>query len=272
MTEKKKKRMKFITSCRLCPFVISAAVSSSSCRCPSPPPAPFLLFSFFSHLPSLTIWLCVFSIYSPPHGMLGASNNEKARKPASTRRLYERFLLRDDYRRRLPQWTWRFTGYRQPGDEPPSPLPFPPFTCHHVHQHSFSRRVLLPYHHYVLRRVGRPPFWCHRVTACSTSQFHRRAIRFGSGWDCYYQTLGPQPTLPRLSGQYCLSWQYFRQWGTLHGNRALSDGGPRNGSSTGGGHCAQRCSGALRHFLVLAVSTRRPRVCPHHARMGLYHQ
>lgn len=128
MTEKKKKRMKFITSCRLCPFVISAAVSSSSCRCPSPPPAPFLLFSFFSHLPSLTIWLCVFSIYSPPHGMLGASNNEKARKPASTRRLYERFLLRDDYRRRLPQWTWRFTGYRQPGDEPPSPLPFPPFT------------------------------------------------------------------------------------------------------------------------------------------------
>lgn len=120
--------MKFITSCRLCPFVISAAVSSSSCRCPSPPPAPFLLFSFFSHLPSLTIWLCVFSIYSPPHGMLGASNNEKARKPASTRRLYERFLLRDDYRRRLPQWTWRFTGYRQPGDEPPSPLPFPPFT------------------------------------------------------------------------------------------------------------------------------------------------
>ncbi|ADV25653.1 Hypothetical protein CGB_N0015W [Cryptococcus gattii WM276] len=182
MTEKKKKRMKFITSCRLCPFVISAAVSSSSCRCPSPPPAPFLLFSFFSHLPSLTIWLCVFSIYSPPHGMLGASNNEKARKPASTRRLYERFLLRDDYRRRLPQWTWRFTGYRQPGDEPPSPLPFPPFTCHHVHQHSFSRRVLLPYHHYVLRRVGRPPFWCHRVTACSTSQFHRRAIRFGSGW------------------------------------------------------------------------------------------
>ncbi|WVO25104.1 uncharacterized protein IAS62_006490 [Cryptococcus decagattii] len=60
--------------------------------------------------------------------MLGASNNEKARKSASPRRFYERFLLRDDYRRRLPQWAWRFTGYRQPGDEPPSPLPFPPFT------------------------------------------------------------------------------------------------------------------------------------------------
>lgn len=128
MTEKKEKKkeihnilppLPFCYFCRRFIFILSLPL-------PSPSPLPSLLL--FSHLPSLTIWLCVFSIYSPPHGMLGASNNEKARKPASTRRLYERFLLRDDYRRRLPQWTWRFTGYRQPGDEPPSPLPFPPFT------------------------------------------------------------------------------------------------------------------------------------------------
>lgn len=69
-------------------------------------------FPIFSRLRGPTVWLRVFSIYSRP----------------SRRHRYERFLLRDDYRGRLPRWISRFTGYRQPGDEPPyDPLPFPPF-------------------------------------------------------------------------------------------------------------------------------------------------
>ncbi|OXG84148.1 HPP family protein [Cryptococcus neoformans var. grubii Br795] len=85
-------------------------------------------FPIFSRLRGPTVWLRVFSIYSRPCRMVSTSNNEKARKPTSRRHRYERFLLRDDYRGRLPRWISRFTGYRQPGDEPPyDPLPFPPF-------------------------------------------------------------------------------------------------------------------------------------------------
>ena len=57
------------------------------------------------------------------------SRGSVAPNSAQPKHRYERFLLADDYRRRLPSIISRFTGYRSPGSEPPyDPLPFPPFS------------------------------------------------------------------------------------------------------------------------------------------------
>ncbi|QKX64641.1 uncharacterized protein TRUGW13939_11816 [Talaromyces rugulosus] len=59
----------------------------------------------------------------------------------------ERFKLQHDYRSRLHPIIARFTGYRQPGEEPPyEPLPFPPFI--------WLDRIPLHYEVWLLAWVG----------------------------------------------------------------------------------------------------------------------